>query len=93
MHVQLFLASSNVEFSYAITNCLLGSAFENENSSLILKYFLKHQNSRKLPKKLKDFPKKLKADPKKLKEKLGKLKNPPTGVEMGWQILAKKSLA
>ena len=73
-----------------ITNCLFGSAFEQKNSGKILKSFLKHQNSRKKPKKLKVFFKELKADPKKLKEKLQKLKNPPTQVEMSWHNLAKK---
>ena len=51
-----------------ITNCLFGSAFEYKNLSLILKYFLKHKNSSKIPKKVKDFPKKLKADPKNLRK-------------------------
>ena len=90
MSVQLFLASFKVEFNNVITNCLFGSAFEQKNSGKILKSFPKHQNSRKIPKKLKDFLKKLKLNPKKLKEKLEKLKNPPTRVEMGWQHLAKK---
>ena len=35
VRVQLFLASSKVEFSYVITNCLFGSAFECKNSNLI----------------------------------------------------------
>ena len=51
---------------------------------------MKHQKLKENHKKLKENHKKLKHFPKKLKEKLKKLKNPPTRVEMGWQILAKK---